>query len=144
MQSRRDFLEQSLFAAAAAALAGEASRSHAAESAKPVRSPNDRVRLAIIGVNGRGRDHLYEFGRLHDVDIVALVDVDEAIGKPAAERLKKKTNKEVTFYRDLRKMLENKNIDAVSIATPNHWHSLAAIWAHAGRQGRVRRKAGEP
>ncbi|HXY35321.1 MAG TPA: Gfo/Idh/MocA family oxidoreductase [Planctomycetaceae bacterium] len=129
MTTRRDFLEKSLFAAAAAVLAGETHETRAEDTAKASTSANEKIRLACIGVNGRGSEHLLEFGRLHDCEIVAIVDVDEDVGKSRVERLKKRTGKEPAYYRDLRKMLEDKRIDAVSIATPNHWHSLAAIWA---------------
>jgi predicted dehydrogenase len=129
MQTRRDFLEQSLFAATAAVLAGETQFSRAEDSAKNPASPNERLRIACIGVNGRGREHLQTFGGLHDCEVVAIVDVDEAVGKRGVDYIKKRTQKDPAFYRDIRKMLEDKSIDAVSIATPNHWHSLAAIWA---------------
>jgi predicted dehydrogenase len=129
MTTRRDFLEKSLFAAAAAVLARETSRVRAEDTAKASASPNEKVRMACIGVRGRGREHLDEFGRMHDVEVVAIVDVDEEVGKKGVEQIKRRTDKAPVFYRDLRKMLEDKRIDAVSIATPNHWHSLAAIWA---------------
>jgi predicted dehydrogenase len=118
-----------LFAAAAAVLARETSRVRAEDTAKASASPNEKVRMACIGVRGRGREHLDEFGRMHDVEVVAIVDVDEEVGKKGVEQIKRRTDKAPVFYRDLRKMLEDKRIDAVSIATPNHWHSLAAIWA---------------
>src|SRR5580704_17347289 len=129
MTTRRDFLEKSLFAAAAAVWAGETSRVRAEDTAKASASPNEKVRMACIGVRGRGREHLDEFGRMHDVEVVAIVDVDEEVGKKGVEQIKRRTDKAPVFYRDLRKMLVDKRIDAVSIATPNHWHSLAAIWA---------------
>jgi predicted dehydrogenase len=129
MTSRRNFLEQSLFAAAAAVLAGETQPTRAEETTKKPASPNDRLRVACVGVRGRGKEHLQSFGALRDCEVVAIVDVDEEVGKPAIERLKKRTKKEPAFYRDIRKMLDDKSIDCVSIATPNHWHSLAAIWA---------------
>jgi predicted dehydrogenase len=129
MNTRRDFLERSLFAAAAAVMAGELPQARAEDSEKKPASPNEQLRVACVGVNGRGKEHLQAFGGLHDCRVVAIVDVDEAVGKSTIERFKKRYDTEPAYYRDIRKMLEDKKIDLVSIATPNHWHSLAAIWA---------------
>src|SRR5579872_6038034 len=128
-QTRRDFLEQSLFAAATAAMAGAASQVRADEASKQSKSPNEKLRVACVGVRGRGQDHLRGFGGRKDCEIAAIVDVDEAVGKMRIAAVKEKTKKEPAYYRDIRKMLEDKSIDIVSIATPNHRHSLAAIWA---------------
>ena len=128
-QTRRDFLEQSLFAAFATAFAGAPAVSKADDAPKKSVSPNDRLQLALVGAGGRGEDHIHSFGRLPDCEFAAVVDVDEAAGHRSIERIKDKTGKAPEYYRDLRQMLEDKSIDIVSIATPNHWHSLAAIWA---------------
>jgi predicted dehydrogenase len=135
-QTRRDFLERSLFAAAAASLARVPNSVQAAEtSQKKKKSPNERLRVACVGVGGRGSEHIREFGRNHYCEIVAIVDVDEAHGKRRIESIKSWLNQTPKYYRDIRQMLEDKSIDVVSIATPNHWHSLAAIWAiQAGKQ----------
>ena len=81
---------------------------------------NDRVRVAVCGLHGRGKDHLGGFSRLANVEIAALCDVDENLLR---------TRGGTQTFIDVRKLLENKSIDAISIATPNHWHSLMAIWA---------------
>jgi len=121
--TRREFLEESLLAATAASavpLIGTAAR---AQPEKRV-SPNDVIRIGVIGVRGRGRAHVGGFKKSNDSEVVAICDVDEAVIKPAMKAAPK-----AKYYKDLRKMLEDDSIDAVSIATPNHWHSLAAIWA---------------
>ncbi|MCG6185942.1 Gfo/Idh/MocA family protein [Maribellus maritimus] len=91
---------------------------------------NDRVNLAVIGVRGMGQNHIQEYQKLENVEVAALCDVDQNL---FAERIKKhftdKDLKTPQLYSDMRKLFENKNIDAVSVVTPNHWHSLAAIWA---------------
>ena len=91
---------------------------------------NDRVNVAQIGIRGMGQSHIQEYLKLKDVEVVALCDVD---GNLFSERIKKhftdKGFKKPKTYIDMRKMFEDKDIDAVSITTPNHWHSLAAIWA---------------
>src|SRR5579862_1794689 len=127
-QTRRDFLEQSLCAAFATAFAAAPAVSKADDAPKKSVSPNDRLQLALVGAGGRGEDHIHSFGRLPDCEFAAIVDVDEAAGHRSIERIKDKTGKAPKYYRDLRQMLEDKSIDIVSIATPNHWHSLAAIW----------------
>jgi len=130
-QTRRDFLEQSLFtaaAAAAAALAATPSAIRAEDSAKK-KSANERLRVACVGVRGRGGEHIREFGRNSNCELVAIVDVDEAVGNRRVEEIKSRLKRTPKYYRDIRKMLEDPSIDVVSIATPNHWHSLAAIWA---------------
>jgi predicted dehydrogenase len=94
-----------------------------------VRGANERVRIAICGLHGRGMDHLKNYSQIHNAQIAALCDIDEnVLRKTLAEMDKMGLPKPVT-YGDLRKLLEDKSIDAVSIATPNHWHSLMAIWA---------------
>jgi len=86
---------------------------------------NDRVRVAVCGLHGRGKDHLDGFSRVPNVEIAALCDVDENVLR---KRLGEVGGKPQTYV-DIRKLLEDKFIDAISIATPNHWHSLMSIWA---------------
>jgi predicted dehydrogenase len=129
--SRRRFLEDSLFAAAAAAAAGSTRLARAAEEA-PVKkvAPSDLIRVAVIGVNGRGMNHVTGFSKHPNALVAAICDADKDVfGKAAKEAMAKGGGKEPVYYQDIRKLLEDKSIDAVSIATPNHWHSLAAIWA---------------
>ncbi len=90
---------------------------------------NDRVRVAVLGVNGRGNNHIEGYMNQKDVEVACLCDPDENISREKAAAFETTYSKKVATERDLRKVYEDKNIDAVSIATPNHWHSLAAIWA---------------
>jgi len=91
---------------------------------------NDRVNVAVIGIRGMGQSHIQSYQKLENVEVTALCDVDSNL---FAERIKKhftdKDLKAPKTYMDMRKMYEDKDIDAVSIVTPNHWHTLAAIWA---------------
>ncbi|MCX6636749.1 MAG: Gfo/Idh/MocA family oxidoreductase [Acidobacteria bacterium] len=95
-------------------------------------NPNSRVRIAVVGTRRRGREHVLWFHRLareENLEIAALCDVDEAVlGQQAAEYEKLSGNK-ARLFTDIRKLLEDKTIDAVSYATPNHWHALGTIWA---------------
>jgi len=119
--SRRTFLEQSLLTAAAA-LVPLAPAS--AVRRRRRRWPDQRIRLGVIGVRGRGRAHIGAFKSSPDCEVVALCDVDEGVIEPAMKAVP-----EATYHKDLRALLDDDTIDAVSIATPNHWHSLALIWA---------------
>ena len=113
----------------AAAGLGAASGLSAGAHAGRVLGANDRVRVAVCGVRSRGFDHIQSYALLKNVDIVALCDVDENVtAQRLADMAKMGLAKPATFV-DVRKLLEDKSIDAVSIATPNHWHTLIAIWA---------------
>ena len=90
---------------------------------------NDRVRVAICGTRGRGTDHIKGFSRVPGVELAVLCDVDENILNQRLTDVENLGRPKPKSYVDIRKLLEDKDIDAVSIATPNHWHSLMAIWA---------------
>jgi len=91
---------------------------------------NNRVRIAVIGIHGMGQTHIREFAALPDVEVAALCDVDENLFSPAIQKhFTSKKRREPKTYTDLRKLYEDKEIDGVSVVTPNHWHALAAIWA---------------
>ena len=92
-----------------------------------VHSPNDTINIAVIGLRSRGQAHYENFAKIPGVRIVTLCDVDERLFPEALANLAK-ISKPGTET-DLRRVLDNKSIDAVSIATPDHWHALAAIWA---------------
>lgn len=129
-QNRRAFLEKSMFASASAwALAQSASSLVAEEKAGNV-SANDKLSVAVVGVNGRGGDHLRGFSGNQFTQVTHICDVDEAVGQRRCDEMAAANGGQKPEYvRDIRKLLENKSIDIVSIATPNHWHALAAIWA---------------
>ncbi len=92
-------------------------------------SPNDTVRMAVAGCGGRGSSHVSAWSSMPNVEIVALCDVDESHIADKLKGLEAKGKRKPATYVDFRKMLEDKNIDAVSLATPNHWHTLQTIWA---------------
>ncbi len=125
--SRRRFLEQSLLAA----MAGAASVGAVQSEPLPRRrvAANDKIRIAIIGMNGRGMDHIAGYLGHDEAEIVALCDADTSVFPKALDAIDKKGKPKPKTVQDIRELLAMKEIDAVSIATPNHWHSLAAIWA---------------
>ena len=90
---------------------------------------SDRVNLAIVGVRGRGRALAGVFAKLNDASIECLVDVDERVIGAAADVVEKSGKKRPKAERDMRRVFEDKSIDAVVIATPDHWHTPAAILA---------------
>ena len=99
---------------------------------------NDRVRLAICGLRGRGNDHLKGFSKVPGVEIAAVCDIDENVLAGRLADIEKMGLPKPTTYGDVRKLLEDKSIDAISVATPNHWHSLMGIWAcQAGKDAYV-------
>ena len=90
---------------------------------------NDRVRVAIVGVGSRGTAHIKEILPVGNVEIAALVEVDGARAEAASQLVFQKTGKRPLIESDMRRVFDNKSIDAVTIATTNHWHALSAIWA---------------
>ncbi len=128
--TRRGFMQGSLSVGLGVALGGcHESQGPAVQPASRVRGANDEIRVAVIGINGRGESHIKEFEEMNGARVVALCDVDQKVLGSGAQAFEKKYGRKVDTYVDMRKLLEDKNIDAVSIATPNHWHSLATIWA---------------
>jgi predicted dehydrogenase len=118
--TRRSFIKTTAFGAAGISLS--------ARSWSQVQGSNSDVRFAVIGFNGRGGDHIKEIGKVNGARLTAVCDADENVLTRGIAQLKN-SDIDVQGFKDMRKLLESKEIDAVSIATPNHWHSLAAIWA---------------
>ncbi|MFI4876584.1 MAG: Gfo/Idh/MocA family protein [Blastopirellula sp. JB062] len=99
------------------------------KSSGQVVGANDRVRVAVAGINGRGRIHMQVFSGMKDVEVAYLVDPDSRLFAPRSAELEGKTGKKPQCVQDVRQALEDPTLDAVSIATPNHWHALMTIWA---------------
>lgn len=122
---RRSFLKDSVTVAA-----GTAAVASLAPSAKAAnRLPGDPIRLAVIGLNGRGRSHVRGFSESKDSIVAAVCDVDLNVAGRVAQVAEKIRGNRPKIVQDLRRVMDDKEIDAVSIATPDHWHALAAIWA---------------
>ena len=101
------------------------------------KSANDRIRVAIVGLRGRGRDHIQSFHALagDNVEIATLCDVDQSVLDQRTADYEKLSGKKVPTANDMRKVLDDKSIDAIGFATPNHWHALGTIWAcQAGKE----------
>lgn len=131
--TRRDFLKGTSLAAAGLGLAPAFSgTAFAAEGRGRVIGPNEEIRFAVIGFHGRGADHIGGIVKMRQagekVRLVALCDVDSEVLAKGVKQLKDKGD-DVKGYTDVRQVIEDPNIDAITIATPNHWHALATIWA---------------
>jgi predicted dehydrogenase len=100
-----------------------------AAAASRVWGANDRVNVAIVGIGGRGTNHLNIYSKLPGAKVVGLVDVNQAAREVAQTTLMKNTGEKAKEFVDMREAFADPGVDAVSIATPNHWHALATIWA---------------
>ena len=92
-------------------------------------SPNGDIRIAVVGFNGKGVSHIEAFQGIPGVRVVALCDVDGEVMARNVKNYFTDRGEKVATYVDYRKLLEDSSIDAVAIATPNHWHALMAVWA---------------
>jgi predicted dehydrogenase len=92
-------------------------------------SQNNTVRVAVVGFNGRGRAHISAYLKIPNVEIAALCDVDQAVIENGCKMVEAAGKKRPATFTDIRKLLEDRSIDAVSIATPNFHHTLQAIWS---------------
>ncbi len=128
--SRRQFIKSSSVAAGASLiLCGT-------KASGQVTGANDRFRIAVAGLNGRGRSHLSGFFEQENVEIAYVIDPDERVLGRAVQAVNDRAEGryETKGLTDVREALEDKDLDALSIATPNHWHSLMTIWgAQAGK-----------
>src|SRR5438552_8070887 len=123
--TRRQFLEDSILASAAAAslpLPVLAAEQHTAGA-------NDQITAAIIGCGIRGKQHAHELARLSDCEIAYVCAPDRDRAAEVAADLVAQNRPQPKAVQDLRLILDDKSVAAVFIATPNHWHALAAVWA---------------
>jgi predicted dehydrogenase len=125
--SRREFLGTTGRASAAAALFGVGAE---AASATQTRVPaSDKVRLGFIGYGGQGSSNLADLLRLPQVECAAVAEVDETRLAGGIKAVQDARGKAPAGFKDFRKLLERKDIDAVVVSTPDHWHALASIYA---------------
>jgi predicted dehydrogenase len=133
--NRRDFLKTGLTGAA-----GTAALSSITFITRPERvfGANDRVRVAICGLHGRGMDHVRNYAKIPNAEIAAVCDVDENILRRRTAQMESRGIRKPMTCVDVRELLDDKSIDAISVATPNHWHSLMGIWAcQAGKDAYI-------
>lgn len=129
MEKRRDFLKKSTMGAAGIAIGG---MGFSSKSYSSIIGSNDRINIAVIGIRNRGKDHIDEICQLKDISnvrIMTLCDADEQFFSDRSKLIFDKTGIKASAEWDMRKVLDNPDIHAVSFATPNHWHALGTIWA---------------
>jgi predicted dehydrogenase len=129
MTNRRDFLKKTSIGAAGIAIGVPA---FSAKSYKRIMGANERINLGVIGLRGRGGDLLNSFADMYNegVYIKTLCDVDsQFFNARVSEASKKQDGNKPGTTGDMRNVFDDKDIDAVIVATPNHWHALATIWA---------------
>jgi predicted dehydrogenase len=114
-----------------------------ATAAFPILGANDRINVGQVGLGGRGTDHINFYSSLDpECRMVAVCDVNQTARERAVALVKKLGGAAPTEFDDMRRVFESKEVDAVSITTPNHWHALAAIWAcQAGKDVYVEKPA---
>ncbi|MCZ7639906.1 MAG: Gfo/Idh/MocA family oxidoreductase [Verrucomicrobia bacterium] len=126
--TRRDFLRHTSLAIAGVGMAPAI----AAQTTGRVVGPNEEIRFAVVGFRGQGGGHIKSLQSLREkgvkVRITALCDVDREV-LDGGVKVFKDQGEEVKGYTDIRELLQDANVDALSIATPNHWHALGTIWA---------------
>ena len=124
---RREFLQRS--ALLSAGLAAGTVATAAPDTATKKGSANERLRVAVVGVKGRGMSHVGGFNGVNNCEIATVCDCDESVIGNAMKAITKTRGEAPKYEKDIRKVLDDKSIDIIAIATPNHWHSLAAVWA---------------
>jgi len=142
MTKRRDFIKKSVLGTAGIAIGGIgfSSKSYAS-----IIGANDRINLAVIGIRNQGSFHIESWCKLkesHNVFLKTLCDTDEQLFDSRSKMVIEKTGLKPLTEWDMHKVLDDKDIHAVSIVTPNHWHALATIWAcQAGKHVYVEKPA---
>jgi predicted dehydrogenase len=131
--NRRDFLRRAAEGSIAAAFTISGTK-----ASGRVLGANDRVRVAVAGINGRGQAHMLAYAEMSDVEVAYLVDPDSRLFAARSSAVQKLTGNTPQCVQDFRRVLDDKTLDAVSIVTPDHWHALLAIWAcQAGKDVHV-------
>jgi predicted dehydrogenase len=120
--NRRSFLKKTLAAAATVTIAGT-------KSSGVVLGANNVIRVAVAGLNGRGGSHCGAFAGMQGVQVTYVVDPDSRTFARRVKQVQGVAGNAPRTAADIRTALEDRDVDAISIATPNHWHSLMTIWA---------------
>ena len=126
-RTRRQFLEDSMFAVTAAASGASLLGGQAASAQS--NSANERLTCAVIGVNSRGGNHIRGYLNRKDCDIAYIVDVDEKVGEKNCAEIEKRSGRRPKWVKDMRRVFDDKSVDFISTATPNHLHALCGVWA---------------
>jgi len=129
MTKRRDFIKKSVLGTAGIAIGG---MGFSSKSYASIIGSNERINMAVIGIRGQGFGHINKWCTLKDnrnVRLKTICDVDEQFFAERSKTVLEKTGEKPLTEHDMRKVFDDQEIDAVSFATPNHWHALGTIWA---------------
>ncbi len=136
--SRREFMKRGSLGLAA----GSVMLSSSAKSYANIIGANDTIHIAVVGIRGRGGQHIENFAKMKNVKVKYIVDIDENLFARRVKQIEQIAGYQPKTAWDMRKVYEDKELDAVSIAAPNHWHALSAIWAaEAGKHVYVEKPA---
>jgi predicted dehydrogenase len=142
MTKRREFIKKSALGTTGIVIGG---MGFSAKMYSSVIGSNDRINIGVIGIRNQGSVHIANWCNLkesHNVTIKTLCDTDELLFESRSKMVVEKTGVKPLLEWDIRKVLDDKDIHAVSIVTPNHWHALATIWAcQAGKHVYVEKPA---
>jgi len=127
--TRRDFMYSTAWLAGATASLPLMSSVRADDQPAKKGSASEKLRVCCMGVRGQGMSHVQGYANKHNCVVTTVCDVDSAVIGKAMKHIETAQGKAPKYEKDIRKVLEDKDIDVVSIAVPNHWHALAAIWA---------------
>ena len=127
MTNRRNFIKKTSGLAASLGIAGIPFSELYARRRKV--APSDTVKIGLMGVRGVNWANLQSHLRVNGVECIALCDIDQTVLNNRAADLEKMTGKKADLYSDFRKMLERKDIDAILVGTPDHWHTLGTLYA---------------
>ena len=132
--NRRTFIRNS-------ALAGAGMYAFSASSYSNIVGANERVNLAVAGLNGRGKAHISAARNLGSkAKVIALCDVDNRVFTKVQQEYGDFLDKKVDTFEDIREVLDHKDVDAITVATPDHWHAPMGNNGHASRETRISRK----
>ncbi|MBN1806264.1 MAG: Gfo/Idh/MocA family oxidoreductase [Sedimentisphaerales bacterium] len=134
-RTRRQFLQDSIFTTAAAVYAAPMISGITQAQNK---SPNEKLLCAVIGCHSRGGSHISAFSGRRDCEVAYIVDIDEKVGQKSCDSVEKRTGRRPKWVKDMRQVFDDKSIDFISTATPNHWHALCGVWAmQAGKDAYI-------
>src|SRR5437867_6870210 len=123
--TRRCFLKQTVAASAAFPLFTVAGT----KSSGRVLGANDVIRVGVAGIHGQGNAHIDQYLKEKNVQVTHLIDPDRSLFASRGEKIREQGGNQPKCFQDIREALEDKELDVISIAAPNHWHSLLTIWA---------------
>ena len=138
MTTRRNFIRNG----SVGLIGGSALFSISPKSYARILGANDTINVAVIGIRGRGGVHISNYAKMKNVRIKYIVDIDENQFKRRLDQVEHISGYRPKTEWDMRRVFDDKDIDAVSVATPNHWHALATVWAaQAGKHVYVEKPA---